>query len=142
MWEIVWMASLALVSLLRDRRPRLFNNRPVHLRLDLAARRSLDRTTNRLRDLLHRPLLDYAVDLHLPAAVAPEVYGVAVCGEQYLAIGIAVGCVAFARPLFVNLGVDRGVTLLGGFSVAGIMGTTAVYVFGKRLRARSKFAES
>ncbi|KAL3490654.1 MFS general substrate transporter [Aspergillus germanicus] len=58
--------------------------------------------------------------------------------------GIAVGCVAFARPLFVNLGVDRGVKLLGGFSVAGIMGTTAIYVFGKRLRARSKskFAES
>jgi DHA1 family multidrug resistance protein-like MFS transporter len=63
-------------------------------------------------------------------------------GNSIWRSGIAVGCVAFARPLFVNLGVDRGVTLLGGFSVAGIMGTTAIYVLGKRLRARSKFAES
>lgn len=50
--------------------------------------------------------------------------------------------VVFARPLFVNLGVDRGVTLLGGLSVAGIFGTIGIYVFGKQLRAKSKFAVS
>jgi MFS transporter, DHA1 family, multidrug resistance protein len=54
--------------------------------------------------------------------------------------GIAGGAVVFARPLFINLGVHRGVSLLGGLSCAGIFGTTAVYIFGKRLRARSKFA--
>jgi MFS transporter, DHA1 family, multidrug resistance protein len=63
-------------------------------------------------------------------------------GNSIWRSGIAVGSVAFARPLFVNLGVARGVTLLGGFSVVGIFGTTAIYVFGKQLRARSKFAEN
>ena len=63
-------------------------------------------------------------------------------GNSIWRSGIAVGAVAFARPLFINLGVNRGVTLLAGFSVAGIFGTTAIYVFGKKLRARSTFAES
>jgi MFS transporter, DHA1 family, multidrug resistance protein len=50
--------------------------------------------------------------------------------------------IVFARPLFVNLGVHKGVTLLGGLSVAGIIGTLVIYTFGKKLRARSKFAQS
>lgn len=50
--------------------------------------------------------------------------------------------VVFARPLFINLGVHKGVTLLAGLSVVGIFGTIAIYTFGKKLRARSKFAQS
>jgi DHA1 family multidrug resistance protein-like MFS transporter len=49
--------------------------------------------------------------------------------------------VVFARPLFINLGVDKGVTLLAGLSVAGVFGTIAIYIFGKQLRARSKYAQ-
>ncbi|KAF1990129.1 MFS general substrate transporter [Aulographum hederae CBS 113979] len=63
-------------------------------------------------------------------------------GNSIWRSGIAGGSVVFARPLFVNLGVHRGVTLLGGLSVFGIIGTIAIYVFGKKLRARSKFAQS
>ncbi|KAM0417079.1 hypothetical protein ACHAPT_012917 [Fusarium lateritium] len=63
-------------------------------------------------------------------------------GNSIWRSGIACGSVIFARPLFINLGVDKGVTLLGGLSVVGIFGTTAIYVFGKKLRARSKFAQS
>ncbi|VUC30801.1 unnamed protein product [Clonostachys rosea] len=52
-----------------------------------------------------------------------------------------------AVPLYslgprINLGVDKGVTVLADLSVAGIFGTAAIYIFGKKLRARSKFAES
>ena len=54
--------------------------------------------------------------------------------------GTACGSVIFARPLFLNLGVHYGVTLLSCLSVLGIFGTTAMYVFGKKLRMRSKFA--
>ena len=50
--------------------------------------------------------------------------------------------VVFSRPLFLGLGVHKGVTLLAGLSVAGIFGTIAISFFGKKLRARSKFAES
>jgi hypothetical protein len=41
--------------------------------------------------------------------------------------GTAGGSVIFARPLFTNLGIYRGMTLLGGLSVAGIFGTIALY---------------
>jgi MFS transporter, DHA1 family, multidrug resistance protein len=63
-------------------------------------------------------------------------------GNSVWRSGTTRGSVVFARPLFINLGIHRGVTLLAGLSVAGIFGTTAIYVFGKQLRARSKFAVS
>ena len=63
-------------------------------------------------------------------------------GNSVWRSGLAGGSVVFARPLFINFGVHKGVTLLGGLSVAGIFGDVAIYVFGKKLRARSKFAQS
>lgn len=63
-------------------------------------------------------------------------------GNSIWRSGVAGGSVVFARPLFINLGVHKGVTLLAGLSIAGIFGTIAIYTFGKRLRARSKFAQS
>ena len=48
--------------------------------------------------------------------------------------------VLFARPLFVNLGVGRGVSLQAGINIAGITGTTCIYKYGKQLRARSTLA--
>jgi MFS transporter, DHA1 family, multidrug resistance protein len=63
-------------------------------------------------------------------------------GNSIWRSGTAGGSVVFARPLFINLGVHKGVTLLAGLSMAGILGTIALYVFGKTLRARSKFAQS
>ncbi|RDW63565.1 hypothetical protein BP6252_11110 [Coleophoma cylindrospora] len=63
-------------------------------------------------------------------------------GNSVWRSGTAGGSVVFARPLFINLGVGRGVTLLAGLSTAGIIGTVALYKFGKKLRARSKFAQS
>ena len=63
-------------------------------------------------------------------------------GNSLWRSGTAGGAVVFARPLFINLGVHMGVTVLAGLSVGGIFGTVALYVFGKRLRARSKFAMS
>lgn len=63
-------------------------------------------------------------------------------GNSIWRSGVAGGAVVFARPLFINLGVHKGVTLLAGLSVAGVFGTIAIYTFGKRLRARSKFAQS
>jgi DHA1 family multidrug resistance protein-like MFS transporter len=63
-------------------------------------------------------------------------------GNSVWRSGTAGGSVVFARPLFINLGIHKGVTLLAGLSVAGIFGTIGLYVFGKKLRARSKFAQS
>ncbi|GAD96304.1 predicted protein [Paecilomyces variotii No. 5] len=55
---------------------------------------------------------------------------------------LAAGCILFARPLFINLGVHNGVTVLAGLSIMGIPGTIGMYLFGKKLRAKSKFAQS
>lgn len=44
--------------------------------------------------------------------------------------------------MFLNLGVDRGVTLLAGLSTLGIIGMFVLYFYGAQLRARSKFAMS
>lgn len=52
----------------------------------------------------------------------------------------ACGSVLFARPLFINLGVPKGVTTLAGLSFIGVIGMMLLYHYGARLRARSKFA--
>jgi DHA1 family multidrug resistance protein-like MFS transporter len=63
-------------------------------------------------------------------------------GNSVWRSGVAGGAVVFARPLFIDLGVDKGVTLLAGLGVGGVFGILAIYVYGKKLRARSKFAQS
>lgn len=62
--------------------------------------------------------------------------------NDFFRSALACGSVLFAHPLFGNLGVARGVSLLGGLSVIGIIGIWLLYFYGSRLRALSKFAVS
>jgi len=61
-------------------------------------------------------------------------------GNDFLRSAFACGSILFGRPLFINLGVGKGVSVLGGLSVIGIIGMFALWIFGAKLRARSKFA--
>ena len=63
-------------------------------------------------------------------------------GNDFLRSALACGSIMFARPLFINLGVGRGVSLLAGLSTLGIIGMFTLYYTGAKLRARSKFATS
>ncbi|KAF1979282.1 MFS general substrate transporter [Bimuria novae-zelandiae CBS 107.79] len=54
----------------------------------------------------------------------------------------ASGSVLFSRSMYINLGVDKGLSLLGGLSVIGIIGMWLLCFYGAKLRARSKFAVS
>ena len=54
----------------------------------------------------------------------------------------AAGAIHFARPMFDNLGVGWGVSILAGISTLGIVGILVIYRYGKKLRAKSKFALS
>ncbi|OQV05719.1 hypothetical protein CLAIMM_10406 isoform 2 [Cladophialophora immunda] len=54
----------------------------------------------------------------------------------------AAGCVIFSRPMFVNLGIGPGASLLAGLACAGVVGMFILWKFGGKLRARSKFATS
>ncbi|KAB8279516.1 major facilitator superfamily domain-containing protein [Aspergillus minisclerotigenes] len=53
---------------------------------------------------------------------------------------IAAGFVMFARYMYLDLGIGKGVTVLAGLSVGGTFGMIFIYLYGARLRARSKFA--
>ncbi|KJZ69001.1 hypothetical protein HIM_11603 [Hirsutella minnesotensis 3608] len=60
--------------------------------------------------------------------------------NDFFRSALACGSVLFANPLFGNLGVDKGVSVLGALSVIGIVGIWLLYLFGARLRSMSKFA--
>jgi DHA1 family multidrug resistance protein-like MFS transporter len=53
---------------------------------------------------------------------------------------LACGAVLFSRPLFINLGVAPGVSLLAGLTMGCVLGMFALYFLGATLRARSRFA--
>ncbi|KAK5308378.1 hypothetical protein LTR99_001353 [Exophiala xenobiotica] len=61
-------------------------------------------------------------------------------GNDFARSSIAAGAIHFSRPLFANLGVGRGVSLLAGLTVGGIVGIFVLWKFGAALRARSRFA--
>lgn len=62
--------------------------------------------------------------------------------NDFFRSALACGSIIFAKPLFGNLGVARGVSLLGGLSVIGIIGIWLLYFYGAKLRSMSKFAVS
>jgi DHA1 family multidrug resistance protein-like MFS transporter len=62
--------------------------------------------------------------------------------NDFFRSALACGSILFAHPLFANLGVAKGTSLLGGLSVIGIIGIWLLYFYGARLRALSKFAVS
>ncbi|KAF3767583.1 MFS general substrate transporter [Cryphonectria parasitica EP155] len=63
-------------------------------------------------------------------------------GNDFFRSAMACGSILFAGPLYGNLGVARGTSLLGGLSTIGILGIFLLYIYGARLRALSKFAVS
>ncbi|KAF1982761.1 multidrug transporter [Aulographum hederae CBS 113979] len=61
-------------------------------------------------------------------------------GNDFVRSLFAFGSVLFSRPMYIYLGIGKGVSLLGGLSVMGIFGMWGLYFYGAKLRARSKFA--
>ncbi|KIV91153.1 hypothetical protein PV10_05725 [Exophiala mesophila] len=61
-------------------------------------------------------------------------------GNDFARSSIAAGAIHFSRPLFHNLGVGEGVSLLAGLTVGGIIGIYLLWAYGANLRARSRFA--
>ncbi|USP74842.1 benomyl/methotrexate resistance protein [Curvularia clavata] len=63
-------------------------------------------------------------------------------GNDVVRSTIAFAGIMWSGPLFKNLGVDKGCTLLAGLTIACIFGIWVLYHYGEKLRARSKFAIS
>ncbi|OJD28894.1 benomyl methotrexate resistance protein [Diplodia corticola] len=77
--------------------------------------------------------------LYLPL-VYPQYAASLFAGNDFLRSTLAAGAVHFSRPLFANLGVGVGVSILAAFTVVCCAGVWLLYFFGERLRARSRFS--
>jgi len=84
-------------------------------------------------------ILLQCIFLYLPLTY-PQYAASLFAGNDFTRSSLAAAAIHFSRPLFVNLGVARGVTLLGGLTCGCIFGIFALYFYGDKLRARSKFA--
>ncbi|KAI1077056.1 MFS general substrate transporter [Whalleya microplaca] len=54
----------------------------------------------------------------------------------------AAASILFSKPMYEKIGINGGVSLLGGLSILCSGGMIFLYYFGHRLRARSRFAQS
>ena len=79
--------------------------------------------------------------IYLPLSY-PQYAASLFAANDFFRSAFACGSILFAHPLFANLGVARGTSLLGGLSVIGIVGIWLLYFIGARLRSLSKFAIS
>ncbi|CDM38175.1 hypothetical protein DTO013E5_8720 [Penicillium roqueforti] len=80
------------------------------------------------------------VSVYLPLAY-PKYAASLFAGNDISRSGVAFAFILFSRFMFIDLGIEKGVTLLAGLSILGIIGMFILYFSGANLRARSSFAE-
>lgn len=84
-------------------------------------------------------LIIQCIFLYLPL-VYPQYAASLFAGNDFARSALAAGAIHFSYPLFHNLGVDRGISLLGGLTVGCSVGVYVLFFFGEKLRAKSRFA--
>lgn len=84
-------------------------------------------------------LIIQCIFLYLPLSY-PQYAASLFAGNDFTRSALAAGSIHFSYPMFHNLGVDKGVTLLAGLTIGCSAGVYVLYFFGERLRAKSRFA--
>ncbi|KAI9661747.1 MAG: hypothetical protein M1821_008986 [Bathelium mastoideum] len=84
-------------------------------------------------------ILIQCIFLYLPF-VYPQYAASLFAGNDLARSTLAAGAVLFSGPLFGNLGIGPGVSLLAAFTAACIAGVFVLFYYGDKLRARSRFA--
>lgn len=84
-------------------------------------------------------LIIQCVFLYLPLSY-PQYAASLFAGNDFTRSALAAGSIHFSYPMFHNLGVDKGSTLLAGLTVGCSAGVYILYFFGEKLRAKSRFA--
>ncbi|KAH8593631.1 major facilitator superfamily domain-containing protein [Bisporella sp. PMI_857] len=62
--------------------------------------------------------------------------------SDFVRAAVAAGLIHAVGPLYQTLGIAKGICLIGALSVLGIPGMFYMWLYGKKLRAKSKFANS
>lgn len=60
----------------------------------------------------------------------------------FMRSALACAAIHYAQPLFDNIGIGGGCTLLAGLTAVCAASMTMLWYYGPRLRAKSKFAET
>ncbi|KAI5209139.1 MFS general substrate transporter [Aureobasidium subglaciale] len=84
-------------------------------------------------------ILFQCVFVYLPM-VYPAYAGSLFAGNDTARSTLAAAAILFSRPLFINLGVGPGVSLLAGLTTLCIAGIFILFFYGEQLRAKSRFA--
>lgn len=84
-------------------------------------------------------LIMQCIFLYLPFTY-PQYAASLFAANDFARSSVACGCIIFSHPMFVNIGVPGGISLLGGLTILCAGGLYYLYYFGANLRARSKFA--
>jgi DHA1 family multidrug resistance protein-like MFS transporter len=84
-------------------------------------------------------LILQCIFLYLPL-VYPQYTASLFAGNDFARSAMAAGAIHYSYPLFHNLGVAKGVTLLGGLTIGCSAGVYALFFFGEKLRSKSRFA--
>lgn len=84
-------------------------------------------------------LIIQCIFLYLPL-VYPQYAASLFAGNDFTRSALAAGAIHFSYPMFHNLGVDRGISLLAGLTVGCSIGVYVLFFFGEKLRAKSRFA--
>ena len=84
-------------------------------------------------------LIIQCIFLYLPLSY-PQYAASLFAGNDFTRSALAAGSIHFSYPMFHNLGVDKGVTLLAGLTVGCSAGVYVLYFYGEKLRAKSRFA--
>ncbi|KAI7190836.1 MFS general substrate transporter [Hortaea werneckii] len=84
-------------------------------------------------------VLMQCIFVYLPL-VYPQYAASLFAGNDFARSTLAFAAVMFSRPMYIGMGVGPGTSLLGGLTAACIGGILVLYLYGDKLRARSRFS--
>ncbi|RYP69055.1 hypothetical protein DL769_005373 [Monosporascus sp. CRB-8-3] len=86
-------------------------------------------------------IIGCVIFIYLPTSY-PRYAASLFAGNTFLRSALACSAIHFAQPLFRNLGIGRGCSVLAGLTAACAFFFVALWYYGPTLRARSRFAET
>ncbi|KAF2811077.1 MFS general substrate transporter [Mytilinidion resinicola] len=84
-------------------------------------------------------LIIQCIFLYLPITY-PQYAASLFAGNDFIRSTLAAGAIHFSSPLYRNLGVGPGVSLVAGLTCGCVVGVYVLYFYGAQLRARSRFS--